>query len=254
MGLFNFRKKNKDENSNQKQVTDQGKYIGDLEKTAILSDLFNISHQSRDGEWKTNFLSHVAEASFACGQPQILQGPDRFPYFNLQIPEPNRPFQCYVVKHIIQDFILDQGIGIAINANKGQPDWVFTYGELINYYLNEEFYSPIPKTSLPKEETLSHSEQVLMGQPSESFLPAKSRTVIRNFLTQQGINDVKIMLMSRNYGGEIIQELVSNLTPSKVGNDHYEVLSRYLKWFLPNHYSFIAMDENSSFKDNFELL
>src|SRR5690606_19397041 len=106
----------------------------------------------------------------------------------------------------------------------------------------------------PKEETIAESENVLIGQPSAAFLPAATRAIMRQFIEQQGIRDVKIALMSRKYGDEVLQELVTNLTPHKTGENLYEALQTHLNWFLPAHYSMVAMDEEGSLKDHFEPL
>lgn len=256
MGLFNlFKKKDKEEwqTSSTTKEKMQG-YYGDLEKTAILTNLFEVAKENRDAEWNHEFLTHVAEASFACGNPQIIQGPDGFPYFQLETPMPNKPFQCYVISHMIPDFILERGIGIVINANTGQPDWVFSYGSLVNFASRGEFYTTGTSLQLPKEETIGEHEDVLIGRPSEAFLPAAARTILRQFIEQQGIRDLKVALMSRKYGDEVLQELVTNLTPHKTGENLYEALQSHLQWFLPAHYSMVAMDEAGSLKDHFEPL
>ena len=256
MGLFNFSKKKK---TGEKDTTLAAKeekkgYYGDLGKTAILTNLFKVAKENRDEAWNSEFLTHVAEASFACGNPQVIQGPDGFPYFQLETPEPNKPFQCYVISHMISDFILERGIGIVINAHKGQPDWVFSYGSLVNFSSQKEFYTAGTSLQLPEIETIRENKDVLIGQPSKAFLPMETRTILRQFIEQQGISDVKIALMSRKYGDEVLQELVTNLTPRKIGEQLYGGLQTHLKWFLPNHYSVVAMDDNGSLKNDFEPL
>lgn len=256
MGLYNFLKKKNNGEKDAVHLAEEEKqgYYGDLEKTDLLTKLFEVAKENRDEAWNNEFLSHVAEASFACGNPQVIQGPDGFPYFQLEIPEPNKPFQCYVISHMIPDFILERGIGIVINAHKGQPDWVFSYGSLVNFSSQKEFYTAGTSLQLPEIETIRENKDVLIGQPSKAFLPMETRTILRQFIEQQGISDVKIALMSRKYGDEVLQELVTNLTPRKIGEQLYGGLQTHLKWFLPDHYSVIAMDEDSSLKDHFESL
>lgn len=256
MGLFNlFKKKDKEEGQTSSPAKEEKQgYYGDLEKTALLTKLFEVAKEKRDEDWNHEFLAHVAEASFACGNPQIIQGPDGFPYFQLETPVPNTPFQCYVISHMIPDFILERGVGIVINANTGQPDWVFSYGSLVNFASRGEFYTTGTSLQLPKKETIADNEDVLIGQPSEAFLPAAARAILRQFIEQQGIRDVKVALMSRKYGDEVLQELVTNLTPHKTGENLYKALQTHLNWFLPAHYSMVAMDEEGSLKDHFEPL
>ncbi|GAA4805289.1 hypothetical protein GCM10023231_38080 [Olivibacter ginsenosidimutans] len=254
MGLFNFKKKPTEKGTDRSVTTAKEGYYGDLEKTAVLATLFEVDRAARDEAWNNEFSTNVSDASFACGEPQIIQGPDGFPYFQLQIPTPNKPFQCYVVRHIVSDFILNRGIGIVINAQKAQPDWVFTYGDLVNFAVRGEFYTTSSPVQLPKEEVIQRQEKVLMGQPSEAFLPGPARLIIRQFLEKQGIRDTKIALMTRQYGDDVLQELVTNLTPKKVGQERFEALQSHLKWFLPRHYAMVATDEDGSLKNNFNPL
>src|SRR5690606_41560205 len=55
-----------------------GGYLGNLEHTAVIDALLRVPRAERGEEWIVNFLSHVATASFRCGDPQIIQGPDGF--------------------------------------------------------------------------------------------------------------------------------------------------------------------------------
>ncbi|HLV40513.1 hypothetical protein [Xanthomarina sp.] len=99
-----------------------------------------------------------------------------------------------------------------------------------------------PSVNLPQEETIQKSENILIGQPSEALLPEKTRHVLRTYLQQQDITDTKIYLMSRNYNNIMLQELVFNLTPTKIGKDRFDVLMSHLGWFLPKHYYVVVMD------------
>ncbi|GAB3976087.1 hypothetical protein GCM10028806_34950 [Spirosoma terrae] len=86
MGLFDFLKKkgNKDEQkiSNSQQSKTDGKYLGDLNKTKIIRGLCEIPKVSRDDKWKQVFFENISDASFRCGSPQVIKGPDGMLYFN----------------------------------------------------------------------------------------------------------------------------------------------------------------------------
>ena len=81
-------------------------YYGDLQKTQILTELFSVAPENRDDVWKQNVIQHLAEASFRCGDPQLLTGPGGFPYFQLLLPESGTAFECYVLSHMVDDFLL----------------------------------------------------------------------------------------------------------------------------------------------------
>lgn len=221
-----------------------GNYLGDLEKTQFLQGLFETPANQRDQQWKDKFLSNVSDASFACGDPQVITGPDQFPYFQLRIPEPYKQFQCFVIRHMKDDFLLEQGLGVVLNAHKGQPDWVFSSGDIVNLHLRNEFYSQRHTEPGPAVEVLQQEEQVFVGQPSEEMLPSKTRHVIQSWLSSQGIAEAKVLLMKR--GNDQDEELVFNLQPDMFPSpEYFESIMNRLTWFLPRHYSVLSMREAS---------
>jgi hypothetical protein len=230
-------------------------YYGDLEKTNVLRALFETPQEQRNDFWKNTFLDNVAEASFASGEPQVIEGPDGFPYFQLNTPEPFKEFQCFVLKHMKDDFLLNEGFGVAINVSKGQPDWVFSYGDIVNYHIRKEFYTDSTEWNTPQHEVIPDKQQALIGQPSDAILPTPVRSVIRKFLAELSITDAKVLLMNRRKSDEqFLQELVFNLTPDKFENhEHFEAVMRSIAWFVPRHYTFVSMHE-SSMGNNFTLL
>ena len=158
-------------------------YLGDLEKTRLISELVKTPHSGRVAAWQKEFLQIVSQASFQCGDPQVISGPDGFPYFQLFLPEPNQQFQCYVIDRMKDDFLLNLGYGVVINPVGEQPDWVFTYGDIVNLHVNHIFYTN-DETAFSKnaqDEVIQSKEKVLIGQPSEYILPLATRQVLRNF-------------------------------------------------------------------------
>jgi len=241
MGLFNLFKKDTIIKKHDEKIP----YYGDLKKTHILNELFKIPQENRSESWKAKFLEHVADASFMCGDPQIIDGPDGFPYFQLFIPESNEKFECFVIRNLISDFILEKGIGIVISPNKINPDWVFTYGDLINFEIKKEFYIKKNKIQLPKNEIIKEEEEVLVGQPTELILPKQSRNYIREYLQKIGIKEPKVLLINRKIKTEIYQELVFNLVPVTFENNTlYEEALKVIYWYLPNNISFCSINEN----------
>lgn len=226
-------------------------YYGDLEKTAALDKLFAIPHEQRDNNWQQSFLENVEEASFECNDPQVISGPDGFPYFVLNLPEANKEFQCYVIKHMVPGFILDNGLGVVINPSKGQPDWVFTYGELINYHLRNEFYTDSKNWYVQTENTLKENTEMLIGQPSEYVIPSQTRNILKKYLKQYTDVEVKFLLTNRPEGEEFLQQLVFNLTPSDFqSEEHFNGVMQNLGWFLPRHYTYASTLEDT-FGDHF---
>jgi len=233
----------------------QEPYQGDLHKTQILQELFGVPREARDGTWKESLLSNVAAASFACGDPQIIRGPDGFPYFQLFIPEPDKPFTCFVIQHMMNDFLLKDGLGVVLSTLQSKnPEWVFTSGDILNYRLNGMFYSPPGDWYAPAPGQPQEKEEILAGQPSEEILTAEARALIRRFMEANDIHDNKVLLMMRKQESGIAREIVFNMTPDKCkSQEHFDFMMNHVSWYLPRHYSFSAMKE-SGWENNFEPL
>lgn len=229
-------------------------YFGDLEKTRILEELSSIPFENRDIEWQKNLLSNIDDAGLASNDPQVIGGPDGFPYFVLNIPEHNKEFQSFVIKHMIPDFILDNGFGIVFNPSKGQPDWVFTHGDLVNYFLRQEFFSESNNWYTQIEDKTQENAELLVGQPSEYILPLQTRNILKKYLGQFTNKEVKILLTNRPSGEEFLQQIVFNLIPGDFeSEEHFNGAMQHVGWFLPRHYTYASTAEES-FGDHFQVL
>jgi len=254
MGLFDFLKKKeqpKEISKNEKPVERETEtYLGDLNKTDILYKLVQTPQNERDETWQQAFLENIDQASFRCGDPQIITGPDGFPYFQLFLPEPNKSFQCYVIERMKDDFLLASGFGIVINPTPNSADWVLSCGDILNLHLNKTFYTTTetPFSRETKDETISENEKVMIGQPSETILPKQTRRLIAEFLKMNGVKTPKILLMMRHRqdGNGVSQDIVFNLTPKNFKDENtYRTVMQTISWYLPRHYSFVGMDEQT---------
>ena len=228
----------------------QEAYLGDLEKTNIIQQLVQTPRKDRDANWRNTFLQNVGQASFRCGEPQVINGPDGFPYFQLFLPEPNKSFNCYVIDRIKDDFLLKSGIGVVINPTANSADYVFSYGDILNFHLNKTYYAT-GETSFSKgvkDETIPEDNKVMISQPSETILPKETRALLSKVLKSKGIEIPKVLLMSRprQDGKGVSQDIVFNLTPASFENENiYKNVMRTISWFLPRHYAFMGMDEKA---------
>ncbi len=259
MGIFNFfKRKEQSKESNHQNEQKTEPYLGDLNKTNEIFQLVNVPQEQRDENWNKSFLFNLSKASFRCGEPQVITGPDGFPYVQLFLPEPNKSFQCYVIDRMKDDFLLETGFGIVINPTNERADWVLSNGDILNLHLNNTFYLS-EKTPFSKEtndEIISENEQVMVGQPSEKILPSTTRKLLREYLKMNGIQEPKVLLLMRHRkdNKEVSQDIVFNLTPNNFENEEqYNSVMQTLAWYLPRHYSFVGMEENS-LGNGFELL
>ena len=279
MGIFNLFKKKKDNQPKTQSVeentipqvestpitespvkeesstAEKEPYYGNLQHTQFLLEMLQIPHEKRDQEWERQFLQYVLTASFKAGTPQIIEGPDGFPYFQLFLPEPNKEFQCFVLEHMIDDFLLKEGFGVVINPQATGADWVFSYGDLSNMKLNNQFYGASfnPFKANAETEVITEEEQVMIGQPVETILPSYTRAQISKLLKLNGIEHPKVLLMIRPKHGDQ-HDLVFNVTPHQFANEQqFQQLMRTISWYLPRHYTFMGMEE-STMAQGFEPL
>lgn len=231
-------------------------FLGDLEKTIIINQLMQISFEQRDEKWRDDFLGAIAGANLKLGDPEIITSNDGFPYIQLETISTGESFQAYVIAKQL-DIIMDQGFGIVINAHQGQPEWVFSYGDLVNLKLSGSFYTDVSLFSNVEERTkISKDEDILVGQPSEEIFPIYLRKHIREFLAFSGVQNPKIMLIARDYKDEqkATQDLVFNITPIQFAHEKdFKIIMNTLQWFLPKHYSFFGADE-MSIENGFQFL
>jgi hypothetical protein len=220
-------------------------YQGDLAKTDILSRLFQTPKTERDNGWKQQLFANVADAAFRCANPQVIKGPDDFPYFILFLPDPYQQFQAFTIRHMVDDFLLQSGYGIVINPKGNQADWVFSYGDIVNFRINGEFYTTIDRPQIKEKETVE-DEKTLIAQPPEKYLPKQARSVIRDFLKSLGIERPQIMLVTKIINGVPVEELAFNLQPRQFPSvKHFEFTMEHLSWFLPRHYVILTFPEGS---------
>jgi hypothetical protein len=259
MGMFDlFKKKEQPKENNQESKIVTEPYLGDLNKTAEIYNLIKTPPSDRDENWNASFLSLLSSASFRCGDPQVITGPDGLPYFQLFLPEPNTSFQCYVIDKMKDDFLLEHGYGVVINPTGNQPDWVLSYGDILNFHLNHSFYTyeDTPFSKVMTDEVINEAENVMIGQPSEELLPFATRKIMEAFLKMNGVESPKVLLMMRhtNDNTSFNQDLAFNIIPSNFENEEsYRYVMQTLSWFLPRHYSFVGLDEKK-FDDVFTAL
>ena len=240
MGLFDFLKPKK----NFKHTSFRE---CDIDKTEIIAGLFNTPKENRDEQWKELFFENVKEASFASENQQVITGPDGFPYFILKLPEENTPFDSFCIRNI-KDIILESGTGITVR-NKDNTEWVFSYGDIVNLHLRDEFYSKTEGIDIQNKEVLTEDEEVLIAQPSEEYLPWVNRNNIKKYLKSIGVETPGMILVCRKKNSSIIMELAFNLFQEdfETTEELNQQLHR-LSWFLPSHYIILSVSRSNEFE------
>ena len=245
MKLFNFlNRKEKSPESNSSKKIERSEC--DISKTQIIANLFNIPSAERDEKWNQLLFDNATTASFACGNPQVTVGPDGFPYFNLIVPEPNMPFESFCISNMKENFLLEKGFGVTLSSKVNTVEWVFSYGQIVNLHLNNQFYSAADPVKIKNQETITTNQEVLVGQPSEQFLPKPTREILKKHLQTKGILKPQIMLLIRKIEGIPVRELAINIFKEDYSTiEELNNIMHQISWFLPNHYIILSLPKNS---------
>ncbi|MCK6597191.1 MAG: hypothetical protein L6Q37_02405 [Bdellovibrionaceae bacterium] len=208
------------------------------------SSLLTVAHDKRDVSWENNFfnLLTASHVNILSADPQI--GPDNWPYlmaeWNEKSDKTMEPDKEETQK-VIQ-WLSDKGIGLVINPMKEYPDYVFTYGMIWSFKETGFFYrtDTVSSTeSLPSDGTT----QFYYGPPSQQYLPDYVRKVLREFFRDQGLMNVKLlMLSSDNKEFDLAFSLESLGNPPK---EEHEGIAEAISWFLPPHYPILLIGEKN---------
>lgn len=226
--------------------TNSGVGLGDLEKTVKLNALMVVPFEKRDLAWRVEFLDSLPQANLKLSTTEVVLSDDGFPYIQLETVQSNQNFHAYVISKQLPT-ILNQGFGIVINPQNEKTDWILSYGDLVNYELNDNFYTDNSIFSDNKTNiAIGKDEKILVGQPATSILPSYLRKQLKEYLLHTGIKVPKVMLIARNYEDEklAVQDLVFNISPMQFAHERaYNEVMQAIAWFLPKHYSFLGVNE-----------
>jgi hypothetical protein len=222
----------------------------DLKQTQRLAALLAAPQESRDDAWRGAFFAAAPNASLASFDPQIQNGPDTFPYFQLAMPDAG-PFTPFSLVHILPDVLLN-GVGVVIHSNLRRdenPAWVFTLGDMLSYSLFQDFQGDPEVYSHPEPQPDEGTPQtILRASPSEAYLPSGVRAAMGRFMRGPFQHpDPRIGLVT---GPSLRprQSLMVNLRARDYGGDTKKLDSamRYLTWFVPKTYSLMALPDDWS--------
>jgi hypothetical protein len=224
----------------------------DISKVDKMIQLFKVPNPRRDINWRNDFYNTVIDASFAAGNPQLIIGPDGFPYFSIFTPQPNVPFDSFCICNLL-DKLINDGIGIAINPNNINVDWIFSYGDLISYRYLGSF--EVDQTKLPPQEIhIPKGQAIVAGQPSEEYLPKIVRDNLRKFMeTRLKIKHPGVFLFYKP--GASRPDLVFSIFSDDYKNElMFRQIIKLISWYLPKHYPIIAIPKKSELANLFEPL
>lgn len=197
--------------------------------------LLQRPESQRDNKWEQEFLTQFAQTKVRLESDQAKAGPDGWPYLFVRTgPEGTEP-----AADVVQ-WLAGRGIGLAVNAHKMIPDYIFPHGMLWNFVETGRFLHPEPKAR-PAGDAV-YNEGVITGPPSEKYLPPYVRDIIKEFLRAQGFEHTKVLVVSSPKFDEVDLVLSVNSLKGLEKKDHQAFADR-MAWFLPLHYTLVLGDE-----------
>lgn len=214
-------------------------------------EILNVAQKDRDAQWETRFLEKFPEVKVSLIAKAPQAGPDQFPYMFIEIKEDSTEPALKLLNWISQN-----GIGLAVNPTKNYPDFVFTYGMIWNYFKSGQFLeNPVAKPHVhgpncnhdhdhneeASPETKKEGTLFYVGSPSDGYLPAAVKNIMKEFLKQQGVMAPKITMLSQDQVNfDLCFSIESFGSPSA---EEHEGILQALSWFLPAHYSLAFVSE-----------
>lgn len=141
------------------------------------------------------------------------------------------------------------GIGIVIEPNDGAAEWVFSYGDLFSLRAYGSFEGdPVDRAAeaSPKIEVLKEDRRVMIGSPSEEFLPAWARRVISAFLKSVANIENPGVCVMVDPARTPERNLVFNMHPENFSShEEFEHVMNAISWFLPTKRACLALSKNA---------
>ncbi|MCO6462202.1 MAG: hypothetical protein J5I59_12430 [Saprospiraceae bacterium] len=214
------------------------------ENTSKARQMFTQPKTGRTIEWQEELFGILPLACFKSKDSGIIHGPDGFPYFELYLPEDGYAGDVYCIEGIL-DYVLHNGYGISIHQTEGSAEWVLTYGDILNYKLNGRFYS-LPETDPAPDYIVSNEhQQMMIAQPSETFLPTYMRPILKSFLQYIGIAEPKMLGILLSTDKSQQPQLAFNIFPEDYNSKEELDYKMYqLSWFFPKHYVIVGFSKN----------
>lgn len=218
--------------------------------TQELRALFKIDPINRKDAWYHRLITCLPHAIFTSGEPEILFNPAGLTYYNLElteaIPEKNSTITNYTIPDLIDSFLINEGVGIAIEARNPKQAIDLSYGDVLGFHLYRTFTEPEDhpfKTDKPRAHIIREGADILISDVPGQILPTTSIKLLEGIMQHFGINDttVKLVYLPETEQHELVFPIDKNqFEPSKI-----QALLQKLGWFLPRYYSFLACDLNN---------
>lgn len=217
-----------------------------LAATQELRALFEIANTNRQAAWYNRLVTCLPHVILTSGKPEIIFNSAGFTYYNLELTETipeDSTVTSYTIPELIDTFLINEGVGIAIEAHSPKRAIDLSYGDVLGFHLYRTFAEPeghLFKTDKPHALIIREGADILISDVPTQILPATSIDLLEAVMQHFGINDPKVKLV---YLPETEQhELVFSFDMNQFPHTKTQALIQKLGWFLPRYYSYLACD------------
>lgn len=214
-----------------------------------LRALLEIENANRGASWYHCLTHCLPDAIFTSGEPEIIFNPAGFTYYNLELSnilEDSSIITSYTIPELIDTFLINEGVGISIEARNPKQAIDLCYGDILGFHLYRTFAEPddhLFKTNKPHASIIREGIDILISDVPKQVLPTTSIELLEAIMQHYGLNDTKVKLI---YLPETEQhELVFSIDKNQLAPRKIQALIQKLGWFLPRYYSYLVCDLNN---------
>jgi hypothetical protein len=232
-----------------------------LEDTNRLAQAMEVPREQRNSDWLDAFQGAAWNASIVLPTEPVFLGPDGMPYVRLELPPVGETVETNCLSNLFVS-MAEQGLGAAFFKNNSDPSEAAEYvmptgvieslrafgtwdgdpddiAELAAKPQQHAAGSGVEETAVETE------RQVMVGSPSESYLPKHTARLLYRHLTEGWkVEDPRVALVvdpemtpTRNL---VIGRKFSDFPDPEVAGQ----AARMLLWYLPPRRYLLLMPEN----------
>jgi hypothetical protein len=233
-----------------------------LDDTNRIAQAVDVPREQRDSRWLEAFQSAAWNASIVLPAEPVFLGPDGMPYVRLELPPVGEAVETNCLSNLYVS-MAEQGLGAAFFKNNTDSpeaaEYVMPTGVLESlraYGTWDGDPDDVAEISRPQQHAaesgiektdVEMERQVMVGPPSESYLPKHTARLLYRHLTEGWkMEDPRIALVvdpqmtpTRNL---VIGRKFSEFPDAEIAGQ----AARMLLWYLPPRRYLLLMPENWS--------
>lgn len=205
-------------------------------------ELLQVMDSKRDLAWEEAFLKGLPYAHLTVLDEDPQMGPDGFPYLLVGLERDGTEPGSRVLS-----WLKETGIGLVINPEKHYPDYILSYGMIVNFAMRGRFFEPEdikPQGEIKKEIEPSKGQAVYAVPLSQSQIPEVCLNFVGDFLRHQAI--VSPLAAFLSWDGKTY-DLAFDIESmgSELNAKDQEQLANALRWFLPGQCNVAFVKQSS---------